>query len=56
MVLQEGSLALPASLHGEVALLVAEAYQKYLTDKPYAGLISEGIKQVESYSCYLIPY
>uniref|UniRef100_A0AAQ4S5V1 Ectopic P-granules autophagy protein 5 homolog (C. elegans) n=1 Tax=Gasterosteus aculeatus aculeatus TaxID=481459 RepID=A0AAQ4S5V1_GASAC len=29
-----------------VALLVVEAYQKYLTDKPYSGLISEGIKQV----------
>ncbi|KAM3867836.1 ectopic P granules protein 5 homolog [Diretmus argenteus] len=43
---QEGSLALPSSLHSEVALLVAEAYQKYLTDKPYSGLISEGIKQV----------
>ncbi|XP_030226666.1 ectopic P granules protein 5 homolog [Gadus morhua] len=43
---QDGALALPPSLHSEVALLVAEAYQKYLTDKPYAGLISEGIKQV----------
>ncbi|XP_076006821.1 ectopic P granules protein 5 homolog isoform X2 [Genypterus blacodes] len=43
---QDGSLALPSSLHCEVALLVAEAYQKYLTDKPYSGLISEGIKQV----------
>lgn len=45
-LLQDGSLALPSSLHSEVALLVAEAYQKYLTDKPYSGLISEGIKQV----------
>lgn len=44
--LQDGSLALSSSLHSEVALLVAEAYQKYLTDKPYSGLISEGIKQV----------
>lgn len=43
---QDGSLALPSSLHSEVALLVCEAYQKYLTDKPYTGLISEGIKQV----------
>ncbi|XP_074526057.1 ectopic P granules protein 5 homolog isoform X2 [Halichoeres trimaculatus] len=43
---EDGSLALPSSLHSEVALLVAEAYQKYLTDKPYSGLISEGIKQV----------
>ncbi|XP_007238025.3 ectopic P granules protein 5 homolog isoform X3 [Astyanax mexicanus] len=41
-----GCLALPAALHSEVALLVVEAYQKYLTDKPYAGIISEGIKQV----------
>lgn len=44
--LQDGSLALSSSLHSEVALLVAEAYQKYLTDKPYSGLISEGLKQV----------
>uniref|UniRef100_A0A4W5M3T2 Uncharacterized protein n=1 Tax=Hucho hucho TaxID=62062 RepID=A0A4W5M3T2_9TELE len=43
---QDGTLALPSSLHSEVALLVAEAYQKYLTDKPYNGFISEGIKQV----------
>ncbi|CAL8347833.1 unnamed protein product [Lota lota] len=43
---QDGALALAPSLHSEVALLVAEAYQKYLTDKPYAGLISEGLKQV----------
>ncbi|XP_056231949.1 ectopic P granules protein 5 homolog [Seriola aureovittata] len=43
---QDGSLALSSSLHSEVALLVVEAYQKYLTDKPYSGLISEGIKQV----------
>ncbi|XP_066509785.1 ectopic P granules protein 5 homolog isoform X2 [Hoplias malabaricus] len=41
-----GCLFLPAVLHSEVALLVVEAYQKYLTDKPYAGIISEGIKQV----------
>uniref|UniRef100_A0A1A8FDK4 Ectopic P-granules autophagy protein 5 homolog n=3 Tax=Nothobranchius TaxID=28779 RepID=A0A1A8FDK4_9TELE len=43
---QDGSLALSSVLHSEVALLVAEAYQTYLTDKPYSGLISEGIKQV----------
>ncbi|XP_055017592.1 ectopic P granules protein 5 homolog isoform X2 [Boleophthalmus pectinirostris] len=43
---QDGRLALPSCLHSEVALLVAEAYQKYLTDKAYTGLISEGIKQV----------
>lgn len=45
-VLQSGSLVLSSSLHAEVALLIAEAYQKYLTDKPYSGLLSEGIKQV----------
>ncbi|XP_072520636.1 ectopic P granules protein 5 homolog isoform X3 [Salminus brasiliensis] len=44
--LSSGCLVLPAALHSEVALLVVEAYQKYLTDKPYAGIISEGIKQV----------
>ncbi|KAM6931497.1 ectopic P granules protein 5 homolog [Xenentodon cancila] len=43
---QDGSLALSSCLHREVALLVAEVYQKYLTDKPYSGLLSEGIKQV----------
>ncbi|XP_059406308.1 ectopic P granules protein 5 homolog [Carassius carassius] len=41
-----GCLILPASLHSEVALLVIEAYQKFLTDKPYGGILSEGIKQV----------
>ncbi|XP_065123099.2 ectopic P granules protein 5 homolog isoform X1 [Paramisgurnus dabryanus] len=41
-----GCLVLPASLHSEVALLVIEAYQKYLTDIPYGGILSEGIKQV----------
>uniref|UniRef100_A0A673KZ38 Ectopic P granules protein 5 homolog n=1 Tax=Sinocyclocheilus rhinocerous TaxID=307959 RepID=A0A673KZ38_9TELE len=41
-----GCLILPASLHSEVALLVIESYQKYLTDKPYGGIFSEGIKQV----------
>lgn len=48
-VLQAGVLALPSFLHREVALLVAEAYQKYLTDKPYSGLLSEGIKQVTDF-------
>ncbi|KAK1176492.1 hypothetical protein AOXY_G1382 [Acipenser oxyrinchus oxyrinchus] len=43
---QSGALFLDPSLHTEVALLVAEAYQKYLTDKPYGGIISESIKQV----------
>lgn len=49
-LLQDGSLALSSSLHSEVALLVAEAYQKYLTDKPYTGFISEGFKQVQVHS------
>ncbi|XP_018596418.2 ectopic P granules protein 5 homolog isoform X3 [Scleropages formosus] len=44
--LQDGCLALDPQLHTEVSLLVAESYQKYLTDKPYGGIISEGIKQV----------
>ncbi|MBN3301121.1 EPG5 protein, partial [Amia calva] len=43
---QSNCLALDRALHTEVALLVVEAYQKYLTDKPYAGIISESIKQV----------
>lgn len=43
---QSGCLALPVALHKEVALLVVEGYQKHLTDKPYSGIISEGIKQV----------
>lgn len=43
---QDGGLALHSTLHSKVALLVAEAYQKYLTDKSNSGLISEGIKQV----------
>ncbi|KAJ8405585.1 hypothetical protein AAFF_G00315650 [Aldrovandia affinis] len=41
-----GCLALAPSLHSDVALLVVEVYQKYLTDKPYGGIISESIKQV----------
>nr|XP_015220090.1 PREDICTED: ectopic P granules protein 5 homolog [Lepisosteus oculatus] len=43
---QSDCLVLDPSLHSEVALLVVEAYQKYLTDKPYSGIISESIKQV----------
>ncbi|XP_043934118.1 ectopic P granules protein 5 homolog [Protopterus annectens] len=41
-----GGLNLDHSLHLEVGLMVLEAYQKYLTDKPYGGFISESIKQV----------
>ncbi|XP_023676497.2 ectopic P granules protein 5 homolog [Paramormyrops kingsleyae] len=43
---QDGFLALEPALHTEVSLLVVEAYQKHLTDKPYEGIVSEGIKQV----------
>ncbi|KAG2466578.1 EPG5 protein, partial [Polypterus senegalus] len=43
---QTGDLVLDPLLHSEVALLVVEAYQKFLTDKPYSGIISESIKQV----------
>ncbi|XP_078406611.1 ectopic P granules protein 5 homolog [Cetorhinus maximus] len=43
---QQSTLALDPSLHTEVALMVLEAYQNYLTDKPYSGFISESIKQV----------
>lgn len=55
-LLQDGSLALSPSLHSEVALLIAEAYQKYLTDKPYSGLISEGLKQVPDTVHSLLPH
>ncbi|XP_067888811.1 ectopic P granules protein 5 homolog [Heterodontus francisci] len=43
---QQKTLALDPSIHTEVALMVLEVYQKYLTDKPYSGFISESIKQV----------
>ncbi|XP_038646712.1 ectopic P granules protein 5 homolog isoform X2 [Scyliorhinus canicula] len=43
---QQSTLALDPCLHTEVALMVLEVYQKYLTDKPYSGFISESIKQV----------
>ncbi|XP_078075622.1 ectopic P granules protein 5 homolog isoform X3 [Mustelus asterias] len=43
---QQSALALDPCLHTEVALMVLEVYQKYLTDQPYSGFISESIKQV----------
>ncbi|XP_069482999.1 ectopic P granules protein 5 homolog [Ambystoma mexicanum] len=43
---KQGTLHLDSGVHMEVALLVLEAYQKYITEKPYGGLISESIKQV----------
>ncbi|XP_073485440.1 ectopic P granules protein 5 homolog [Aquarana catesbeiana] len=41
-----GTLHLDHTVHIEVALMVLEAYQKYISDKPYTGIISESIKQV----------
>ncbi|MEE6509995.1 hypothetical protein FKM82_028866 [Ascaphus truei] len=43
---ERNTLHLDAAVHVEVSLMVLEAYQKYITDKPYTGLISESIKQV----------
>ncbi|XP_056399364.1 ectopic P granules protein 5 homolog isoform X1 [Hyla sarda] len=40
------TLHLDHTLHVEVALMVLEAYQKHISDKPYTGVISESIKQV----------
>ncbi|XP_075696840.1 ectopic P granules protein 5 homolog [Rhinoderma darwinii] len=40
------TLHLDHALHVEVSLMVLEAYQKYISDKPYTGIISESIKQV----------
>lgn len=42
----KGALHLDQVLHTEVALLVLEAFQKHLSQKPYTGLISESMKQV----------
>ncbi|NXW44656.1 EPG5 protein, partial [Nyctiprogne leucopyga] len=41
----QDALHLDPAVHSEVALMVLEAYQKYLSQKPYAGLLSESIKQ-----------
>ncbi|XP_010217080.1 PREDICTED: ectopic P granules protein 5 homolog, partial [Tinamus guttatus] len=51
----EDALHLDPAVHSEVALLVLEAYQKYLPQKPYAGLLSESIKQV-SYLASVVRY
>ncbi|NXG70655.1 EPG5 protein, partial [Baryphthengus martii] len=51
----QDALHLDRSVHSEVALMVLEAYQKYLSQKPYAGLLSEGIKQV-SYLASIVRY
>ncbi|NXY88789.1 EPG5 protein, partial [Alcedo cyanopectus] len=52
---QQDALQLDPAVHSEVALMVLEAYQKYLSQKPYAGLLSEGIKQV-SYLASIVRY
>ncbi|XP_077646243.1 ectopic P granules protein 5 homolog [Lonchura striata] len=51
----QNTLHLDPAVHSEVALMVLEAYQKYLSQKPYAGLLSEGIKQV-SYLASIVRY
>ncbi|KAM7320549.1 hypothetical protein ACRRTK_020992 [Alexandromys fortis] len=52
---EQGTLHLDQALHTEVALLVLEAYQKHLSQKPYTGLISESMKQV-SYLASIVRY
>ncbi|NWR38845.1 EPG5 protein, partial [Tachuris rubrigastra] len=52
---QQNALHLDPAVHSEVALMVLEAYQKYLSQKPYAGLLSESIKQV-SYLASIVRY
>ncbi|CAO2594519.1 Ectopic P granules protein 5 homolog [Lemmus lemmus] len=52
---EQGTLHLDQVLHTEVALLVLEAYQKHLSQKPYTGLISESMKQV-SYLASIVRY
>ncbi|XP_063278049.1 ectopic P granules protein 5 homolog isoform X2 [Prinia subflava] len=52
---EHNTLHLDPSVHSEVALMVLEAYQKYLSQKPYAGLLSESIKQV-SYLASIVRY
>ncbi|KFO18173.1 Ectopic P granules protein 5 like protein [Fukomys damarensis] len=52
---EQGTLHLDQAVHADVALMVLEAYQKYLAQKPYAGLISESMKQV-SYLASIVRY
>nr|XP_004656875.2 ectopic P granules protein 5 homolog isoform X2 [Jaculus jaculus] len=52
---EQDTLHLDQAVHTEVALIVLEAYQKYLAQKPYAGLISESVKQV-SYLASIVRY
>lgn len=48
----KGTLHLDRAVHAEVALMILEAYQKYLAQKPYAGLLSESMKQVFHFLIY----
>ncbi|XP_036101663.1 ectopic P granules protein 5 homolog isoform X3 [Molossus molossus] len=52
---EQGTLHLDQAVHAEVALMILEVYQKYLTQKPYAGLLSESMKQV-SYLASIVRY
>ncbi|KAM4841336.1 ectopic P granules protein 5 homolog isoform 2-T2 [Thomomys bottae] len=52
---EQGTLHLDQAVHADVALMVLEAYQKYFVQKPYAGLISESMKQV-SYLASIVRY
>ncbi|XP_056680358.1 ectopic P granules protein 5 homolog isoform X3 [Monodelphis domestica] len=52
---EQDTLHLDQTIHAEVALMILEAYQKYLAQKPYAGLLSESIKQV-SYLASIVRY
>ncbi|XP_040397183.1 ectopic P granules protein 5 homolog isoform X2 [Cygnus olor] len=52
---EQDTLHLDPAVHSEVALMVLEAYLKYLSQKPYAGLLSESIKQV-SYLASIVRY
>ncbi|XP_019654009.2 ectopic P granules protein 5 homolog isoform X4 [Ailuropoda melanoleuca] len=52
---EQGTLHLDEAVHAEVALMILEAYQKYLAQKPYAGLLSESMKQV-SYLASIVRY
>ncbi|XP_045430840.1 ectopic P granules protein 5 homolog isoform X2 [Pipistrellus kuhlii] len=52
---EQGTLHLDQAVHAEVALMILEAYQKYLAQKPYAGILSESMKQV-SYLASIVRY
>ncbi|XP_074057750.1 ectopic P granules protein 5 homolog isoform X3 [Macrotis lagotis] len=52
---EQDTLHLNQTVHAEVALMILEAYQKYLAQKPYSGLLSESIKQV-SYLASIVRY